>query len=182
VCVEHAVRERSGLKHMSTVTSVVDPKILFARWFEAAITQLEKLKDGDGGTAGMMIVLPLFERYINILRANDAARREFYTIMAAELKLATAFEAEKFWTTFRHGFCHTGMPLEQGKWLKSLPKVQFAGKHSARPEFHTTPSGQDVVCLDPWKFIHYVMDIYRRDPTLLVRNPDAPLLGIHAIN
>ena len=56
---------------MGIVTSEVDPKTLFDRWFARAISQLEKMENGDGGTAAMMIVLPLFERYIDILESND---------------------------------------------------------------------------------------------------------------
>ncbi len=166
---------------MSIATSITDPKILFQRWFDNAIAQLEKLENGDGATAGMMIALPLHERYIDVLESNDTSRRERYEIMAAELQLKTPLEAEKFWTTFRHGFCHTGMPLQHGRRISDLPRVCFAAQFSYRPEFRKAPSGEEFVCFDPWKFIRYVMDIYRRDPTLLVRHPDAPLLGIHAI-
>lgn len=164
---------------MSTSISVSDPKTLFNRWFERPIAELQKLDNEDGGTAGMMIVLPLFERYIEILKTGDTSGRGKYAIMADELKLADAHEAEKFWVTFRHGFCHTAMPLTHGKKVKTLPKVRLAAEYSARPHFSTTPSGEDLVCLAPWKFIHYVMDLYRHDLTLLTQDPDAPLMGIH---
>lgn len=164
---------------MSSWTSISDPQTLFDRWFEGPIAQLERLDNEDGGTAGMMIVLPLFERYIAILKIHDKSGRTKYQIMAAELKLGNDYEAEKFWVTFRHGFCHTAMPLEHGKKIKTLPKVRLAAEYSPRPEFSTTPSGEELVCLAPWKFIHYVMDLYRRDPTLLTQDPDAPLMGIH---
>jgi hypothetical protein len=164
---------------MSTATSISDPKTLFDRWFEEPIALLQKLDNEDGGTAGMMIVLPLFERYITILRMNDKSRREWYQIMADELKLTDAYQAKKFWTTFRHGFCHTAMPLERGQKIKILPKVRLATQYSDRPQFSTSPSGEEMILLAPWKFIHYVMDIYRRDVSLLTKDPDAPLMGIH---
>ena len=164
---------------MGSVTSEVDPMVLFDRWFDRAISQLEKMENGDGGTAGMMIVLPLFERYVDILEENDPSGRKRYEILASELQLKTPLEAEKFWTTLRHGFCHVGMPLKRGRRLKTLPKVYFAAQYSHLPEFQTAPNGEERLCLDPWKFIHYVMSIYRRDPVLLIRHPDAPLLGIH---
>lgn len=166
---------------MSTVTTILDPKILFDRWFSDAIAQLEKLENGDGGTAGMMVVLPLYERYIYILKARGAKGRSFHEVMASDLHLANPSEAETFWMTFRHGFCHTGMPFERARDGNALPKVSFSGRFSWRPEFHTAPDGQRTVCLDPWKFIHYVMDKYRDDPTLLTQYPDAPLLAIHVL-
>src|SRR5205814_6314038 len=141
------------------------------------IALLNKLDNRDGGTAGLLIMLPLFERYIEILHVNDKSKpkRDWYQIMADELKLHGKHEAKVFWTTFRHGFCHTAMPLEHGKIIKILPKVRLASEYSSQPHFSTTPSGEELVCLAPWKFIHYVMDIYRRDPTLLTQHPDAPL-------
>lgn len=164
---------------MSTSISISDPKTLFDRWFEQPIAQLRKLDNEDGGTAGMMIVLPLFERYIQILEMSDTSGRSRFQIMADELKLAHKDEAEKFWVTFRHGFCHTAMSLTRGKKIKTLPTVRLAAEFSSHPEFLTTPTGQELVRLAPWKFIDYVMNLYRNDPNLLIRDPDAPLMGIH---
>ena len=164
---------------MSTSTSISDPKTLFDRWFEQPIAQLRKLDNEDGGTAGMMIVLPLFERYIQILEMSDTSGRSRFQIMADELKLADEDQAEIFWVTFRHGFCHTGMPLTSGKKIKTLPKVRLAAEFSSQPEFLTTSSGEELVRLAPWKFIDYVMDLYRNDPSLLTQHPDAPLMGIY---
>src|SRR5687768_13998311 len=147
---------------MSTGKSVVDPKTLFDRWFDKPIARLAKLKGGDGGAAGMMIVLPLFERYIVIPQTNGRSQRKFYEVMATELQLKTSGDAERFWTTFRHGFCHTGMPLRRGRRIKVLPKVYFAAECSWRPEFRKSADGEEFVHLDPWKFIRYVMEIYRR--------------------
>jgi hypothetical protein len=178
---DFVVMSRSREVTMSAITTIADPKILFDRWFVKAIAQLEKLENGDGGTAGMMVVLPLYERYIYILKTRDKSKRKFYEIMAADLNLSTPSEAETFWTIFRHGFCHTAMPFERNKAGKALPKVSFTADYSSRPEFHTASDGQRVVCLDPWKFIHYVMDKYRNDPTLLMYHPDAPLLAIHVL-
>jgi len=64
---------------MSTETSISDPNILFDRWFEQPIAQLQKLDNEDGGTAGMMIVLPLFERYITILNQDAFGIRSWPT-------------------------------------------------------------------------------------------------------
>src|SRR4029077_4001256 len=150
---------------MSTATSTSDPKILFDRWFEQPIAQLQKLDNEDGGTAGMMIVLPLFERYITILEIKDTSKRRWYQIMADELKLAGPYETKVFWTTFRHGFCHTAMPLQRGREIKNLPKVRLAAEYSHLPHFTTDASGEELLLLAPWKFIDYVMNIYRHDLT-----------------
>jgi hypothetical protein len=148
---------------------------LFERWFSNALAQLEKLDNQDGGTAGMMIVLPLYERYIVIQQKKTGA--PFLECMAKDLQLNSSNEADVFWKTFRHGFCHAAMPLERARDGRPLPKARFSSHFSWRPEFRT--EGIDLICLDPWKFIHYVMDKYRNDPALLEQHPDAPLLAIH---
>jgi hypothetical protein len=163
-------------------TTINDPHTLFERWFNRAVAVLEKLPDGDGGTAGLMVVLPLYERYICIQKAAGPSGRGFYEVMATDLGLASAADAEAFWTTFRHGFCHTGMPFERARSGVTLPRVSFSGHFSERPKFHVASDGQAVVCLDPWKFIHYVMDKYRNTPELLTQHPDAPLLAIHIVS
>ena len=164
------------MRALTTAAKIDDPKTLFERWFSNAIARLEKMENADGGTAGMMIVLPLYERYIHILTATKKGK--FYENMATDLKLKDGGEAEIFWKTFRHGFCHTGMPFERALDGKALPRVRFSGDFSWRPELRTE-SGDQLICLDPWKFIHHVMRKYEDDPTLLRQHPDAPLLAIH---
>ena len=126
-----------------------------------------------------MIVLPLFERYIQILKNNDKLGRDWYRIMADELKLGNAYEAKVFWTTFRHGFCHTAMPLEHGKKINNLPKVRLAKEYPDRPRFVTDANGEELILPNPRGFIQYMMDLYRHDLSLLTQDPDAPLMGIH---
>jgi hypothetical protein len=158
-----------------------DPRTLLDRWFGAAIHALQALPSGDGAIGGMMIVLPLFERYIQIKKNTDASGRRFYEIMAAELGLASASEADEFWTTFRHGFCHTGMPLNTNREGTTLPQVSFSAEHPKLPIRKSVPGGDVVFLLDPWKFIHHVYSLYHNDPTLLNRHPDAALLPIHIL-
>lgn len=165
---------------MSGVTTINDPTILFDRWFNKAIIQLEKLENADGGTAGMMIILPLYDRYIHIMEERGKSGR--YKVMAADLGLKSESEAKTFWKTLRHGFCHTGMPFERAKDGRTLPKVSFSGSYSWPPEFRTVADGQKVICLDPWKFIRHVMDKYQGDSTLLTQHLDAPLLPIHVVS
>ena len=67
--------------------NIDDPKTLFERWYSKAIAQLEKMENADGGTAGMMIVLPLYEGYIYILTATrpdiDIMNRRIHGIRPA---------------------------------------------------------------------------------------------------
>jgi hypothetical protein len=163
--------------------TIDNPETLFKRWFAAAIFALQKnLEDGDGAIADLMVVLPLYERYIYItLQRTGDPKPAFYELMANKLELDNANQAEIFWTTFRHGFCHTGMPLEVGRRLGALPKVGFNGDYPKLPEFRKTPDDKPVIVLDPWKFAHHVRKIYKSDPSLLDSHPDAPLVPIYII-
>ena len=165
------------------MNTIDDAGTLFGRWFEASIFALQKnLKHGDGAIAALMVVLPLYERYIHIMLQTAAdPKPKFYELMAQKLQLGDKNQAETFWTTFRHGFCHTGMPLERGRKLGALPKVAFNGNYPELPEFRVTTEDEQVILLDPWKFAHHVLKIYRADPSLLERHADAPLLPIHII-
>ena len=165
------------------MNTIDDAGTLFGRWFEAPIFALQKnLENGDGAIAALMVVLPLYERYIHVmLQVTADPKPSFYQLMADKLELDDADQAETFWTTFRHGFCHTGMPLAQGRKLGALPKVGLNGNYDKLPKFGTTPAGEYAIALDPWKFALHVLKIYRDDPSLLERHPDAPLLPIHII-
>lgn len=156
-----------------------DPKILFDRWFDSAFERLSTLPEGDGAIAGMMIALPLFERYIHVKKKTIGGGWSFYQIMASELVLSGADEAEEFWTIFRHGFCHTGMPFEEDRDQNALPKVTLSANGPKLPQKMPIPGGPHVYLLDPWKFISHVRDIYRNDPSLLTQHDQAPLMPIH---
>jgi hypothetical protein len=165
------------------MNTIDDPGTLFKRWFEASVLALQKnLKDGDGAIAALMVVLPLYERYIHVTRNLSAEPKPaFCQLMASEFELDTQSQAETFWTTFRHGFCHTGMPFVENIQGVALPKVGLNGAYPKLPKFVTEPGGEPAIVLDPWKFAHHVLDIYRANPSLLEQHQDAPLLPIHIV-
>jgi len=131
---------------MSTFEKIADSKVLFQRWFGNAIKKLEEMENQDGGTAGMMIVLPLYERYVQI--NSKKSKQNWLVYMANDLTLKARPEAVIFWTTFRHGFCHLAMPLEVARNRKPLPKARFSTDFSWRPTFVTEPGNQQLICLD----------------------------------
>jgi hypothetical protein len=119
-----------------------DPKTLFERWFDAAFEKLSSLPEGDGAIAGLMIALPLFERYVHV-RKKQLGWSSFYHVMAHELLLSEASDAEEFWTVFRHGFCHTGMPFEESKKKIPLPKVTLSANGLRLPGFDGHEDGRN---------------------------------------
>ena len=70
---------------MSTFKKIADSKVLFQRWFGNAIKKLEEMENQDGGTAGMMIVLPLYERYVQI--NSKKSKQNWLVYLANDLTL-----------------------------------------------------------------------------------------------
>jgi len=160
-------------------SKIDDPRVLFERWFDAAFLSLFALPDGDGAIAGMMVALPLFERFIHVKMRAVGGGWTFYQHLASELLLSDAEEAKEFWTAFRHGFCHAGMPFEEDREKRALPRVSLSGGGPKLPRKISAPNGPHVFLLDPWKFIFHVRDIYRANPALLTQHGQAPLMPIH---
>lgn len=148
----------------------------FQGWFVHAIDKLEELPEGDGAFAALMVVLPLYERYIAAklrLQGKPAGDAEKRAEMSKDLSLDDA-QRGKFWAIFRVGFTHQGMGQAGGtKWAVSHTYGEF-------PEFKTV-NGHDYVCIDPWKFARRVLKTFTDDPRLITASESFPLADVFAI-
>ena len=80
-------------------------------WFVRAIDKLDELPEGDGAFAALMIVLPLYERYIVgklKLERKEAGEADKQEEMSKDLELDNK-QRSIFWAIFRVGFTHQGM-------------------------------------------------------------------------
>lgn len=148
----------------------------FEGWFVKVIDKLKELPEGDGAFAALMIVLPLYERYIVAkLKLDGKNTREVdkQEEMSKDLGLDDK-QRSIFWAIFRVGFTHQGMGQHgKTKWLVSHDFGEL-------PEFRTV-SGIDCVCLDPWKFAQRVLKKYRDDPRLITASESFPLADVFSI-
>lgn len=160
---------------------IKDPDHLFNKWFRAPFGSLEALSGGDGALVMLMMILPLYERYLDAAMRNAAEKRRFYTVMSDDLGLHDWQKARDFWEVFRHGFCHTAMPFERNDRGHTLPKVSLHADYPDMPSFRKNEDGDDVICINPWGFGRFVFKKYADDPALLTSHPDAPLLSIAMI-
>src|SRR5665213_2816205 len=87
------------------------PMERFQGWFVRAIEKLDELPEGDGAFAALMIVLPLYERYVVAklkLAGKGASDAEKQAEMSSDLGLKDG-QRRTFWAIFRVGFTHQGM-------------------------------------------------------------------------
>lgn len=159
----------------------------FEKWYLNAIQTLhDKMGHGDGGIAALMIVMPLFERYLTPKIPADKKQDEQAEIrnslIRAEFGFADDIQAAMFWNVFRDGLCHVGSFFEQSRtaakkgWV--LPKIALDGSFSGVPTFDKDQNGEEIIKLNPWLFADFVIQKYRDDPSL-IHSIDAPLLPLH---
>src|SRR5258708_27465715 len=104
-------------------TQVISTDQRFQWWYRDIFTYLEKTKEiplGNGAIAALMMVLPLYERYLTVELQKDptyvAASQQLqsekrFKLIAKDLHLSEQ-EAKLFWNVFRDGLCHTGSFFE----------------------------------------------------------------------
>jgi hypothetical protein len=152
------------------------PTERFNGWFVRSIEKLKELPEGDGAFAAMIIVLPLYERYIIArLKLDDrsSAPEDIAREIGNDLKLDEG-QRSVFWAMFRTGFMHQAM-IQAGRtqWLVSH-------EFGALPEFRTL-SGQSCLCIDPWKFADRVLNAFTNDPRLITASESFPLADVFAV-
>jgi hypothetical protein len=149
------------------------PSERFKGWFVESVAKLRELPEGDGAFATMMIVLPLYERYIiaNLkLSGSQTGEEEITREIGADLGLDEA-QRRIFWEMFRNGFMHQAMvKAGQTQWAVS-------DRFGALPEFRLL-NGQRCVCVDPWKFADRVLEAFVRDPRLIAASESFPLAEV----
>lgn len=146
---------------------------LFERWFGRSIEKLAELPNGDGAFAALMISLPLYDRFIHAklkLEGRPATDAFVQGEIEADLGL-TDHQRRVFWAMFRNGFMHQGMAKDgKTKWV-------ISHVYGALPVFRTI-AGQEVICLDPWKFTDRVLAKFRADHRLITASESFPWPGI----
>lgn len=162
-----------------------DPATLFERWYGKPLAVLkEELPNGDGGFVVLATCCFLYERYAHaaIRAAKDRAlkARQRPPDTTLEEQLASDFgtdvsTASAFWTVIRHGFLHSGMPMQRTQ-KGSLPPWMTGD--FPRP-FQVQPiDGTNTLCVEPWRFRDRVLDLYRTRPELIECNKSFPWASV----
>lgn len=175
-----------------TITEIKDPKFLRERYFDQPLHAIEHsgmIPEGNGAIIALMVVFPLYERYLDDAFLSAPAGTTWEQFRARDLGLPDnpTTDADQFWNVFRDGLGHSAMFFEHSDTAKkkknnwTLPKVSLDGNHPNLPVFGTTRTGERVICLNPWGFVSHVLSKYKADPDLFMRDTEAPLLSLFLI-
>jgi len=140
----------------------------FEAWFCRPIEKLKECPEGDGGFLAMSAGLFLCERYYRTLTNTHEGQPEsepFLEAAARDLGLDSA-EFRIFWTVYRHGIQHQGMPRrfeQNGITYRAHMDAAFP----ARPTFHRVDATVREIRIDPWKFADLIKGKYQENPDVL---------------
>lgn len=167
----------TGVMYPSTRAQVVSgsgtpedgPIQLFRRCFEVPLETLRSLPNGDGGFAALIVACPLYERYVGHVRRRSTDQ-DVADQLVADFGLSRV-DAQTVWDVVRHGLLHSAMvkahtgPIDRS-WVihHGFPRP-FAIDRS------TTPP---TLRIQPWRFVDYVLDVYRRQPEIVTAFGDWP--------
>lgn len=156
----------------------------FNLWYKDVLFFLEHhTNKGSGAIAALMVVMPLYERWVSANCAPDTYVNRM-ALVRSDLSFPDTPKAENFWNVFRDGLCHTGSFFEASGRSKNhnppitLPKVGLNKDYPAKPTFVFDPSTNlEVIIVNPWGLVEHILKKYEGNASLL-EGPDAPLLPL----
>ena len=154
----------------------------FQRWFAAPFKHLETMLNGDGAFVAFAVSLALYERYAKslLIAAKQPANGEgIKKQLAADLKIPLA-DADEFWHIMRDGMQHQAMPQQKDRGNPLTPWL-FEGGFPLPVQFGTNDTGQRVLCVQPWLFCDFVVNLYRARPEVLHLNKSYPWASIFPV-
>jgi hypothetical protein len=158
---------------------MVDPQILFQRWFAQPLEKLKELPDGDGGFIALATSCFLYERYATAtIKAaggtadTDSKIRQLETDFQIDI-----LTAKKFWDVIRNGLLHQGMPKSSDHGNVNLPKWAFHHKFN-QPIQMGKINGDDGLLIEPWRFTQRVIQLWQDNLMLIDKNDSFPWANI----
>jgi hypothetical protein len=157
---------------------MVDPQILFERWFVQPLVKLRELPNGDGGFVALATSCFLYERYAvaAIMKLGGKSNKE-----GKIGQFMIDFEVDKvtstnFWDVIRNGVLHQGMPKINEKGQSSLPKWIILSCN--KPVQMGKSNGSDILMVDPWLFTDKVLQLWNDSPSLIDQNKSFPWANV----
>lgn len=160
----------------------------FEMWFADPLEFLEHKKTltpsvrhkmFDGAFMAMSLGLFLFERYYRVKSGTHDAEPDprpgdwdsrFKRCASIDLNIDYDF-LEAFWSVFRNGIQHQGMPRRVLRGYKKKGKVwhlwDIDGDYPALPHVHWKPTGEMVICINPWKFASFMVNRLKNEHRIL---------------
>jgi hypothetical protein len=140
----------------------------FDGWFVKPIEKLKELPEGDGGFLALSAALFLCERYYRT-RTNTHERsknNELFKVEAAKDLGVGLNDFKCFWSVYRHGLQHQGMPQRHEKNQMTY-KWHMDESFEAVPTIHVIDARTREIRIDPWKFAALIVSKFKADPAVL---------------
>src|SRR5258707_14676560 len=100
-----------------TTVEIKAPDALRKRWFDQPLCVIEhggQIPEGNGAIIALMAVFPLYERYLDSVRAQPSYGSDHWKCLANDTRLNNQ-DAAVFWNVFRDGLLHKGMFFENSE-------------------------------------------------------------------
>jgi hypothetical protein len=135
----------------------------------------------DGALLAMSLGLFLFERYYRIKSGTHDVEpnpnttgkdwdAEFKKCASSDLDIDLDF-LTAFWTVFRNGIQHQGMPKRVHRGYKNKGKIwhywDISVNYPPLPQVHWISDTEMVICISPWKFAEFMIYKFETEPTML---------------
>jgi len=150
---------------------------LFDLWYAKPLELLEKMPNGQGGFVVLAIACFLYERYAKSLLKSQGKKANSENMKA---QLARDFSVDEesantFWDVIRDGILHQGMPIQKANNV-NLPPWGFNASYPAL--LLDEINGQPFLKVEPFKFMHRVLELWEGNFDLLQANESFPWAAI----
>jgi hypothetical protein len=147
-------------------------------WYAEPLKALEEMPNGQGGFVALATACFLYERYA-IASLNIQGRKadrlgkiqQIARDFDVDIETATAF-----WDVIRDGLLHQGMPMQKKQGRVLLPRYAF--HHLYPPMVLENIQGEKWLKVQPWKFMHKVLNLWDSNFELLQKNGSFPWANI----
>lgn len=145
----------------------------FDRWFVTPLKTLQEIPNGDGGFAALAISCALYERYA---AAGHQKNHKKDNADPKIQKLSDDFNieyttAKLFWSIFRDGLTHQGMPKQSNFGNNDLPGYIL---HHDFPNAIAFCETEQKLHVQPWRFTDKVLELCQADINLLFESESFP--------
>ena len=148
---------------------------LFDRWFVSPLGQLESIPNGDGGFIALATCCFLYERYaIAIIKKSGKKANKPSLIRQFADDFGTNEETAKaFWAVVRDGILHQGLPKQSQHGMKNLPGYILHYSFTVPVELGDWRV-EPALKIQPWRFMHKVIELWQDNIELLVASKSFP--------
>lgn len=160
------------------------PEVLFHKWYVEPLRVLEGLSGGHGGFIALATSCFLYERYAVAVIKNSPGKGKA-SKDAKISQLAWDFDVDEqtakfFWEVIRDGLLHQAMPKQLDRGKEALLRWEF--QHDfPKPIELVCEQKQRVLRVQPWLFMHRVIELWLENMDLLEQSDSFPWANVYRL-